>query len=62
MKKVKIEFNPDTMTVSDLKACASTLRTILQRYELLYDQKLPGDDILSDLGLTVLQYVDSYEV
>lgn len=31
----KLPFNPDTMTAHQLKASASALRGLLQRYELL---------------------------
>lgn len=29
-EKIKIQFNPDTMTVSDLKQCANALKQILR--------------------------------
>lgn len=30
---INLAFNPDTMTVSDLKAAATTLRSLVQRFD-----------------------------
>jgi len=52
---IHIAFNPDTMTVSDLKACATTLRTLLQDFER------HGDDP-EEFHSRFLQIVHAYKV
>jgi len=52
---IHIAFNPDTMTVRDLKACATTLRTLLQDFER------HGDDP-EEFRLRFLQITDAYTV
>ena len=61
-KKVQLAFNPDTMTVSDLKSCANTLRSIMQKYNQLEKSRVSEETFIEELYFTVLQYVDSYEV
>lgn len=61
-KKVQLAFNPDTMTVSDLKSCANTLRSIMQKYNQLEESRVNDETFVEELYFTVLQYVDSYEV
>ncbi len=53
--KIKVTFNPDTMTVSDLKQCANTLR------ELLLQHNENGDD-WGKTGIAVAQFADAFEV
>ena len=53
--KIRIAFNPDTMTVSDLKSCATALRGIMEDYERF------GDDP-QELALRIAQIADRYVV
>ena len=65
IKPTKIEWNPDTMTVSDLKRCAKTLGAILQEFdrhcneETNYDWDSEGAEAVA---LTVLQIRKMFEV
>ena len=64
-KTTNIAFNPDTMTVSDLKRCAKTLSAILQEFdrhcneETNYDWDSEGAEAIA---LTVLKIRKEYEV
>lgn len=62
MKKTQLAFNPDTMTVSALKDCAKSMRSLMQKYDQLEELGLESEELLQELGLTVLQYADYYEV
>jgi len=53
--KIKLEFNPDTMRVSDVKHAVQTLRIILQAYRA----KPEDTERLRDF---VSQFNDGYEV
>lgn len=64
-KTTKIAFNPDTMTVSDLKSCAETLSRILQDFDRCC--KNEGYYVWDNLGsesfaLSVLQVREAYEL
>lgn len=55
LPKTQLAFNPDTMTVSDLKKCANTLRSLIQAHD-------QDPDNWEELGRQVAQYADAYEV
>lgn len=61
-QKTKLPFNPDTMTVSDLKNCAHTLRSLLERYEQLANSGMNDTEFAEELYCHVLQIDDAYEV
>jgi len=52
---IHIAFNPDTMTVRDLKACATTLRGLLQDFDRHYDDP-------EEFWSRFLQITDAYTV
>jgi len=54
-RKTKLEWNPDNMTVADLRNAAKTLRSIMESADNA------GDDF-ERIGLAVAQYQDAYEV
>ena len=62
MKVVELKFNPDTMTVSDLKSCANTLRSLMEKYHSLLDKDLSDESFVEEVYFQFLQYVDSYKV
>jgi len=61
-EKIKLAFNPDTMTVSDLKACAKTMRSLMQKYDQLVEEDTNPYTLVEELYFTFIQYVDTYEV
>lgn len=61
-QKTKLPFNPDTMTVSDLKNCAHTLRSLLERYEQLATSEVNGTTMAEELYTQIMQIDDAYEV
>lgn len=58
----KLPFNPDQMTVKDLKDAAGSLRALLQRYELLEQAGLNDTEFAEQLYSVVAQIADQYEV
>ena len=61
MKKTQLPFNPDCMTVSDIKQAAGTLRSIFQDIE----QVLDGEAIperYEEFFVRVLQSRDAYDI
>jgi len=61
-QKTQIPFNPDTMTVSDLKKCAHTVRSLMEKYEQLHQAGLSDTTFVEELYCHVLQITDAYEV
>ena len=62
-RKIKIEFNPDTMTVSDLKKCAQTLSGILRDFDgVLMEHRDWGPEQAEDFALRVLQVRDGFTI
>ena len=60
-RKVDIQFNADTMTVSDLKFCASALASILDDFDkFLMEHPDWGPEQATEFALRVLQVRDSY--
>ena len=51
--QIVIPFNPDTMTVSDLKACATALRGIMEDYARFHDDP-------EEMILRLAQIADRY--
>lgn len=68
MTKTKIKFNPDTMTVSDLKNCAQTLRDLLHAYDRGLCATPPTADdatfakMYEHVALRVAQVRDSFDI
>ena len=65
--KIKLEFNPETMTVVDMKKAVTTLRHITQKFnDLKYavneDQSMSFNEAAEEMmyGLSVV--IDDYEV
>jgi hypothetical protein len=59
--QIHLAFNPDTMTVSDLKAAAGTLRNLLQRLEMMQQSTDDENVIAEDCYLQMLQIADRYD-
>lgn len=59
MKKIELPFNPDTMTVRDLKKAAETLRTILKEF----DDGIAGNGVDADkVYIRALNAYQEFEV
>ena len=63
MKTIDIAFNKDNMTISDLKACASALESILDQFSIqlqLDESQDWSNEQAEEFCMRVLQMRDSY--
>ena len=65
--KIKLEFNPDTMTVADMKKAVQTLRQLFECYDELsmavdIDGTLSHEDAGDELKFMVDHLYENYEV
>lgn len=65
-KKIKLESNPDTMTVSDMKKAVQTLRSLQNRFdelsELEEDKTITYEQACEEMLHTVDELLTDYEV
>jgi hypothetical protein len=65
--KIKLEFNPETMTVADMKKAVQTLRHLFECYEELsmavnINETLSHEDACDELMYMVDHLYENYEV
>ena len=62
MNKIKVEFNPDTMSIRDLKEVNDAFRTILVKVDNLSNERKDYGNINQEIGAMVRRIAQEFEI